>query len=303
MPAASSHARAGFIARGWCLLLHAPRTGDDLPGPAGSVAVPGRLLPVRCPLGTLLRPGGRRWGTRHRSSIPARGQLDHLPIDYELLSPGRRGHRRFIRQGARPRQRLRSSARRGDGRIVGRAISGPIPAVSHSRASRRQQHGHNRGRVIRVAVGPGVSLICGRIAARDEGKRGQDHPTSGRAPAPPRSHAGATEGLRETTSPGVGRRLLALRIPVWTALALLGLVGVLVGALLLSRDPVDLGPAVDGATEASISVTVCNETVDRRHINPRTAELDLEKGLEALGVQQAQATLTRIDCKPDDPQE
>jgi hypothetical protein len=123
------------------------------------------------------------------------------------------------------------------------------------------------------------------------------------APDPPKRRGGGTEALGETTTPAIGRRLLTLRVPVWSALAVLGLAGLVVAALLFARDPVDLGPAVDGAVEASVSLTICNETVDRRHINPRTAELDLEKGLEALGVRQAEATLTRIDCGPDGPQD
>jgi xanthosine utilization system XapX-like protein len=141
-------------------------------------------------------------------------------------------------------------------------------------------------------------------ASQDDTKAGQVRTTSPQgAPGPP-GNAGATEGFPETASPAaVVLRLLALRIPVWLALAVVGLVGVFVAGLLLVRDPVDLGPAVDGATEASISLTVCNETVDRRHINPRTAELDLEEGLEELGVQQAEAMLTRIDCGPDDRQD
>lgn len=99
----------------------------------------------------------------------------------------------------------------------------------------------------------------------------------------------------------MARRLLTLQIPLSYVLLVAALVGAVFVVVLVAREPVDLGRAVDDAVEASVSLSVCNETVDRREINPRTAELDLQEGLEDLGVKQAKVTLTRLDCGPDGP--
>ncbi len=96
-------------------------------------------------------------------------------------------------------------------------------------------------------------------------------------------------------SPTVGRRLLRLRMPVWLGVLLVVLVAAGAVALFVSRS-VSLGPGVDGAVEVDASLTVCNETVDRRRINPRTAELDFEEGLRELGAKEADVRITRIDC-------
>ncbi len=77
--------------------------------------------------------------------------------------------------------------------------------------------------------------------------------------------------------------------------------GILLLGSLLSRDSVDLGPGIDGAVDAQLSLTVCNEVVDQRGFNPRTAEIDAERGLRDLGVKQAKVALARIDCGPDSP--
>lgn len=100
---------------------------------------------------------------------------------------------------------------------------------------------------------------------------------------------------------GLGRKVLGARVPVLSALAALVLVAVLFTVVLLTREDVDLGGAVDGAVEASVTLTICNETVDRRGINPRTAELDFQEGLEDLGVRNANVTVNRINCGPDSP--
>ncbi len=99
---------------------------------------------------------------------------------------------------------------------------------------------------------------------------------------------------------GLGRRLLRLRMPVWLGLLLIVMVAAGAVALFVSRS-VSLGPGVDGAVEVDASLTVCNETVDRRNINPRTAELDFEEGLRELGAKAADARITRIDCGPQAP--
>ncbi len=98
---------------------------------------------------------------------------------------------------------------------------------------------------------------------------------------------------------GIGRWLLSLRVPAWLALAVAVLVAALFTLLLVSEERVDLGSAVDGAVEASVSLTICNETVDRRQMNPRVAELAFEEGLEDLGVKQANVVVMRIDCGAD----
>ena len=71
--------------------------------------------------------------------------------------------------------------------------------------------------------------------------------------------------------------------------------------VLLSQEEVELGRGVDGAVDASVSLTICNETVDRRRINPRTAELELQEGLQEAGVRQANVRVTRVDCGADAP--
>ncbi len=107
-------------------------------------------------------------------------------------------------------------------------------------------------------------------------------------------------GTKAKASAFVGR-LLKIRIPLSLVLVGLVLIGAFLLASLLSRDPVDLGPSIDGAVDAQLSLTVCNEVVDQRGFNPRTAELDAESGLRDLGVKQAKVVLARIDCGPDAP--
>ncbi len=109
------------------------------------------------------------------------------------------------------------------------------------------------------------------------------------------------EGSQRSPAAGAARRVLTLRLPLWSVLVMLLVVTGLFLALLLSQDEVELGEGVDGAVEASVSLTLCNETVDRRGINPRTAELDLQEGLRDAGVQEASVTVNRIDCGPEAP--
>ena len=94
---------------------------------------------------------------------------------------------------------------------------------------------------------------------------------------------------------GLGRRLLRIRMPVWLALLLVVAVAAAAAAVFVSRS-VNLGRAVDGAMDVQASVTICNETVDRRDINPRQAELDFENGLRELGAEAAKLRVDRIDC-------
>ncbi len=100
----------------------------------------------------------------------------------------------------------------------------------------------------------------------------------------------------------IAARVLTFRLPLWLVLVALFVVAGLFLLMLLSQDEVDLGPGVDGAVEASVSLTLCNETVDRRGINPRTAELELQEGLEDAGAKQVSVEVNRVDCGPEAPQ-
>lgn len=102
--------------------------------------------------------------------------------------------------------------------------------------------------------------------------------------------AGPTEGL--------GGRVLRARMPAWLAAVLVLATLITFSVVLLTRDSVDLGPAVDGARDARVSLTICNEIVDRREINPRTAELDFENALKDLGARSADVVIDRVDCGP-----
>ena len=97
-------------------------------------------------------------------------------------------------------------------------------------------------------------------------------------------------------------RVLRQPVPLWLVLVGLAVVGVILLTDVLSKASVDLGPALDGAVDAKLSLTVCNEVVDRRQLNPRTAELAVEEGLRGLGVAVAEASLTRVDCGPEAPE-
>ncbi len=115
----------------------------------------------------------------------------------------------------------------------------------------------------------------------------------------------ATGGGRGNAPGGPGRgiagRVLTFRLPLWLVLAMLCAVAAVFLVVLLSQDEVELGPGVDGAVDASVSLTLCNETVDRRGINPRAAELELQEGLQEAGAKQVSVKVNRIDCGPDAP--
>lgn len=115
-------------------------------------------------------------------------------------------------------------------------------------------------------------------------------------------HTDATTGHRQRQHGprNVALRLLRLRMPVWLGILLVVLVAAGALALFISES-VSLGSGVDGAVEVNTSLTVCNETVDRRRINPRAAELDFEEGLRELGAKAADVRITRVDCGPQAP--
>lgn len=104
---------------------------------------------------------------------------------------------------------------------------------------------------------------------------------------------GRQEGQRDgggnaTTRHGPAHLLTALlqrRLPLWATLLLLVAVAVVFGALLVSRQSVDLGPAVDGATRADVSLTICNEIVDsaRSTLAPRSSSSKKHSGTSGRG--------------------
>ena len=111
---------------------------------------------------------------------------------------------------------------------------------------------------------------------------------------------GPSRGEAGPARPGLGRRLLRVRMPAWLAVPLVVAVAAVAVAVFVSRS-VSLGRAVDGARDVQASLTICNETVDRRQINPRQAELDFENGLRELGAKEANVRVERIDCGEQAP--
>ncbi len=137
----------------------------------------------------------------------------------------------------------------------------------------------------------------GSVAGREEWQTGDVGP--GHEPGGGESRGDGPRGGGRGPVGGAGGWLLRARMPVWLAVALLMVVAVTFTVVMLTRDEVDLGPAVDGATNARVALTVCNEIVDSREINPRAAELRLERALTDLGARQADVVIDRIDCGPE----
>ncbi len=98
--------------------------------------------------------------------------------------------------------------------------------------------------------------------------------------------------------PGPLPRVLTTRVPVWVTILLVAAAATGFGIFLATRTSVDLGPALAGAREAKVSLTICNEIVDRRKMNPRAAELAFESGLRKAGVEEPDVDIARIDCGP-----
>lgn len=105
-------------------------------------------------------------------------------------------------------------------------------------------------------------------------------------------------------SRGSTRRLLTTRIPVWATLAIVVVVGGILGAMLVvqAQSSVRLGPAAGAAQQVDASMVLCNEDVDRLRLNPRASELDLEDVFRQAGAAAVDVTVKRIDCpKPPAP--
>lgn len=101
---------------------------------------------------------------------------------------------------------------------------------------------------------------------------------------------------------GAARWLVSTRVPVWTLLLAVVVIGLGLGAVVLQQrmSSVDFGPAVAGAEEVEVRIVMCNAEVDRRGINPRSAELDLEDTLTDEGAEEAEVRVERRDCPDDD---
>jgi hypothetical protein len=110
------------------------------------------------------------------------------------------------------------------------------------------------------------------------------------------------DGDRRTEPPGTGggpARVLTARVPLWALLLVVVVAVAVLAVVVATRSSVDLGAAVDGARNVQVSMTICNEIVDAREVNPREAELDFEAGLKSRGAREANVTVDRIDCGPE----
>jgi len=111
----------------------------------------------------------------------------------------------------------------------------------------------------------------------------------------PESYAFYSE---RSNGPGMLLRVLTTRVPAWVTIVLVAAAAAGFGIVVATRTSVDLGPALNDAREATVSLTICNEIVDRRKINPRAAELAFESGLRQAGVEEPDVAIERIDCGP-----
>lgn len=96
------------------------------------------------------------------------------------------------------------------------------------------------------------------------------------------------------------RGVLSTRVPLWTLLVAVAAVALVLGTIIVTQrmNAVSLGPALAGAQEVEVRMVICNAEVDRREINPRAEEIDLQKTLTDHGAGQAQVRIERVDCPP-----
>jgi len=110
------------------------------------------------------------------------------------------------------------------------------------------------------------------------------------------THDGDDNGAPAARSSSVLTRVLLWRLPLWSVL-LLAFVGAATGlASWVLRGVPDLGPAIPSAEHVDAKVVLCNAVVDTKGINPRAAELALEREFEQLGAREANVRVTRKDC-------
>ena len=104
----------------------------------------------------------------------------------------------------------------------------------------------------------------------------------------------------ETSEAGRPRRALSARVPLWALLLAVGAVVLALGTVIVMDrlNATSLGPAVAGAQDVEVRMVICNAEVDRRGINPRAEELDLQETLTDHGAGRAQVRIERVDCPP-----
>ncbi len=93
------------------------------------------------------------------------------------------------------------------------------------------------------------------------------------------------EPAREPAHAGVLRKTATARVPLWLLAAVVVAVGITFGVVLVLQagSAVRLGPAVGVAENVEVTMTLCNRDVDRKGINPRTADVELERVLKEEG--------------------
>lgn len=94
--------------------------------------------------------------------------------------------------------------------------------------------------------------------------------------------------------------MLSARVPLWTLLVAVAAVALVLGTLMVMQrmNAPSLGPALAGAQEVEVRMVICNAEVDRRGLNPRAEELDLQETLTDHGADNAQVRIERVDCPP-----
>ncbi|MDP9070783.1 MAG: hypothetical protein M3N68_05770 [Actinomycetota bacterium] len=85
---------------------------------------------------------------------------------------------------------------------------------------------------------------------------------------------------------------------MWALLLIVLLVSALFTAVVVAqaRGAVQVDPAVGIAQRAEMQLTLCNRDVDRVDLNPRHAELELERLLRDQGARSADVRIDRRDC-------
>ncbi len=108
---------------------------------------------------------------------------------------------------------------------------------------------------------------------------------------------------RNAPGPGVARRVLTAGVPAWALLAAVAVVVVAFSVALIvqARSTVHLDPAVGAAQTLDVHLVLCNRDVDRLQLNPRKAELGLEKVMRDQGAQAVDVVLERRDCPKPAP--
>lgn len=98
------------------------------------------------------------------------------------------------------------------------------------------------------------------------------------------------------------QRILTTKVPAWVVAAAVLVVAAVLGALIAIErsSSVELGPAIGGAQRVEVRLDICNGEVDRRAINPRQAELDLQETLIDEGAEEARVRVERHDCPGDE---